>query len=134
MTELRDDIERTIEREDVVLFMKGTPERVLCGNSARALEALRAVGAPLAAVDVLPDPAIRQELSALSNWPTIPQVFVRGELVGGADIVQELAETGELRKKLEAALGEGFAEGREEKVVPMGTLPPEIRPRLSPRP
>jgi monothiol glutaredoxin len=124
MTELRDDIKRTIEHEDVVLFMKGTPERVFCGNSARALEALRAVGAPLAAVDVLPDPAIRQELSALSSWPTIPQVFIRGELVGGADIVEELAETGELREKLETALGEGFSEGRAEKVVPLGAPSP----------
>ena len=117
MSDLRERIKETIESEDVVLFMKGTPERVFCGNSARALDALRAVGAPVAAVDVLPDPAIRQDLSALSNWPTIPQVFVRGELVGGADIVQELAETGELREKLEAALGGGWAERREERVI-----------------
>jgi monothiol glutaredoxin len=115
---LKDRIQETIDSEDVVLFMKGTPEQVLCGNSARALEALRAVGAPVTAVDVLPDPAIRQELSALSNWPTIPQVFVRGELVGGADIVQELAETGELREKLDGALGAGWRErGREERTV-----------------
>jgi monothiol glutaredoxin len=117
MSDLRERIKETIESEDVVLFMKGTPERVFCGNSARALDALRAVGAPVAAVDVLPDPAIRQELSALSNWPTIPQVFVRGELVGGADIVQELVETGELRDKLDAALGGGWAERREERVI-----------------
>ena len=94
MSDLREKIKATIESEDVVLFMKGTPERVFCGNSARALEALRAAGAPITAVDVLPDPQIRQELSALSNWPTIPQVFVRGELIGGAEIVEELAETG----------------------------------------
>lgn len=116
--ELKERIKETIESEDVVLFMKGTPEQVLCGNSARALDALRAVGAPVAAVDVLPDPAIRQELSALSNWPTIPQVFVRGELVGGADIVQELAESGQLREKLDAALGDGWqAGGRSERTV-----------------
>jgi monothiol glutaredoxin len=71
-------------------------------------------------VDVLPDPAIRQELSALSNWPTIPQVFVRGELVGGADIVEDLAESGELREKLQAALGEGYEDARSEKVVALG--------------
>jgi monothiol glutaredoxin len=124
MSELRDDIKRTIESEDVVLFMKGTPERVFCGNSSRALEALRAAGAPVTAVDVLPDPSIRQELSALSNWPTVPQVFIRGELVGGADIVQELAESGELRERLESALGEGYARAREEKVVPMGSPAP----------
>ena len=118
MSELSDRIKQTIESEDVVVFMKGTPERVFCGNSARALDALRAVGAPVTAVDVLPDPAIRQELSALSQWPTIPQVFVRGELVGGADIVEELAQTGELRQRLDAALGEGWTgRAREERVV-----------------
>jgi monothiol glutaredoxin len=123
MSDLRDDIRRTIDTEDVVVFMKGTPERVFCGNSARALEALRAVGAPVTAVDVLPDPTIRQELSALSNWPTIPQVFIRGELVGGADIVEELAQTGELREKVDAALGDR-AESREEKVVALGSPTP----------
>ena len=123
MSDLRDDIKRTIDTEDVVVFMKGTPERVFCGNSARALEALRAVGAPVTAVDVLPDPTIRQELSALSNWPTIPQVFIRGELVGGADIVEELAQTGELREKIDAALGDR-TESREEKVVALGSPTP----------
>ena len=123
MSDLKDDIRRTIDTEDVVVFMKGTPERVFCGNSARALEALRAVGAPVTAVDVLPDPTIRQELSALSNWPTIPQVFIRGELVGGADIVEELAQTGELREKVDAALGER-TESREEKVVTLGSPTP----------
>ncbi len=117
MSELRERIRRTIESEDVVLFMKGTPERVFCGNSARALEALRAVGAPVTAVDVLPDPNVRAELSALSNWPTIPQVFVRGELIGGADIVEELAETGELKEKLDSALGDDYAGRRAERVV-----------------
>ena len=116
--ELRDKIRETIESEDVVLFMKGTPEAVYCGNSARALEALRAVGAPVTAVDVLPDPRIRHELSAVSNWPTIPQVFVRGELLGGADIVQELAATGELREKLDEALGDDWSGAeRTERVV-----------------
>ena len=116
MTELGERIKDVIEGEQVALFMKGTPSFVMCGNSMRALEALRAVGAPVTAVDVLPDPQIRQELSALSGWPTIPQVFVRGELIGGADIVQELAESGELGRKLEGALGSDFATG-EERVV-----------------
>jgi monothiol glutaredoxin len=116
MSDLSDQIKDVIEGEQVALFMKGTPSFVMCGNSMRALEALRAVGAPVTAVDVLPDPQIRQELSALSGWPTIPQVFVRGELIGGADIVQELAETGELTQKLENALGADFATG-EERVV-----------------
>ena len=127
MSELRDSIKRTIESEDVVLFMKGTPERVYCGNSSRALQALRAVGAPIAAVDVLPDPNVRQELSALSNWPTIPQVFVRGELVGGADIVEELAETGELKDKLDTALGEGWSESRRERVVEVSDASSSLR-------
>ena len=116
MSELREKIKQTIESEPVVLFMKGTPDRVFCGNSARALEALRAVRAPVTAVDVLPDPQIRAELSALSNWPTIPQVFVRGELIGGADIVEELAETGELQEKLDEALGSDWATGSERVV------------------
>ena len=117
MSELIERIQEVIEHEPVTLFMKGTPELVMCGNSARALEALRRAGAPLTAVDILPDPAIRQELSALSGWPTIPQVFVRGELIGGADIVEELEAMGELERKLEEALGPDYRAGRSEKIV-----------------
>ena len=116
MSELRERIRQVIENEDVALFMKGTPQFVMCGNSHRALEALRAVGAPVAAVDVLPHPEIRQELSALSSWPTIPQVFVRGELIGGADIVEELNDSGELAQRLRRSLGDDYATG-EERVV-----------------
>jgi len=105
MKDLRDQIEDVIAREPVVLFMKGTPELVMCGNSYRALNALNAVGAPITAVDILPDPRIRQELSAVSGWPTIPQVFVRGELIGGADITEELLESGALERRLDDALG-----------------------------
>jgi monothiol glutaredoxin len=117
MTDLRDRIKETIEREPVVAFVKGTHEQAYCGNSERAMHALRSVGASFAAVDVLPDPAIRQELSALSNWPTIPQVFIRGELVGGADIVQELAATGELESALDEKLGPGWRSGGEERTI-----------------
>ena len=116
MSELSTRIQDVIENEPVALFMKGTPQFVMCGNSQRALEALRAVGSPVTAVDILPDPQIRQELSGLSGWPTIPQVFVRGELIGGADIVEELAESGELRQKLEDSLGADYATG-DERVV-----------------
>jgi monothiol glutaredoxin len=105
VSELADRIKAIIETEPVAVFMKGTPEFIGCGNSARALGALRALGAPVAAVDVLPDPSIRQELSALSGWPTIPQVFIGGELVGGADITEELLESGELQQKVNDALG-----------------------------
>jgi monothiol glutaredoxin len=115
--DLSQRIRDVIENERVVLFMKGTPQFVMCGNSGRALEALRAAGTPVTAVDVLPDPTIRQELSEVSGWPTIPQLFVKGELVGGADITQELAESGELRTILEEKLGPGYGEGAEERVV-----------------
>ena len=108
MTELRERIQTVVTDEPVALFMKGTPGVVMCGNSDRALRALRAAGAPVTAVNVLPDPRIRQELSDLSGWPTIPQVFIRGELVGGADIVEELAASGELEHKLEESLGPDY--------------------------
>jgi monothiol glutaredoxin len=117
MSELGERIKETIETEPVVLFMKGTPDAIACGNSARALEALRAVGAPIATVDVLPDPQIRQELSALSGWPTIPQVFIAGELIGGADITEELHESGELEQKLVERIGEGRTSPGRERVV-----------------
>jgi monothiol glutaredoxin len=93
---IREAISEAIREHEVILFMKGTPERPACGFSARTVAALDAVGKPFAAVDILPDPRIRQELSALSNWPTIPQLFVKGELVGGCDIVSEMYESGEL--------------------------------------
>ncbi|MGZ4290769.1 MAG: glutaredoxin family protein [Gaiellaceae bacterium] len=117
MSELGDRIKDTIENEPVVLFMKGTPQFIMCGNSDRALRALREAGAPVTTVDILPDPAIRQELSAASGWPTIPQVFVKGELVGGADITEELGESGELARLLEDRLGPAYRDGAEEHVV-----------------
>jgi monothiol glutaredoxin len=97
---LRDEIAKAIAENPVLLFMKGTPEQPMCGFSARTAAALQALDTPFAAVDVLPDPRIRQELSALSNWPTIPQLFVKGELVGGCDIVTEMYETGELAQTI----------------------------------
>jgi len=115
--ELRERIKSVIDTEPVVLFMKGTPQFVMCGNSERALQALRSAGAPVTAIDILPNPEIRQELSSLSGWPTIPQVFVRGELVGGADIVQELAATGDLERKLSESLGDDYRDEAEERVV-----------------
>jgi len=117
MSELSERIKDVIENEPVTLFMKGTPQFVMCGNSDRALRALREAGAPVTTVDILPDPAIRQELSALSGWPTIPQLFVKGELVGGADIAQELSESGELESLLEKKLGADYREAAEERVV-----------------
>ena len=117
MSDLRTQIQEIIDSEPVALFMKGTPTFAACGNSQRALAALRQAGAPVTAIDILPDPSFRQELSALSGWPTIPQIFVNGELIGGADIVEELAATGELERKLEGALGDEYRDGRHERVV-----------------
>lgn len=115
MKSLSEQITEVIENEPVTVFMKGTPDRIMCGNSLRALQALDAAGAPITAVDILPDPRIRQELSAISGWPTIPQVFVKGELVGGADITEELFESGELQQKLDDALG--AERSREVKTI-----------------
>ena len=112
MKTLNEQIAEVIEKEPVALFMKGTPEMIMCGNSHRALQALHAAGAPVTTVDILPDPRIRQELATLSGWPTIPQVFVRGELIGGADITEELLASGELKQKLDEQLGEN----REQNV------------------
>ena len=97
---IRDAIAEAISEHKVILFMKGTPEAPACGFSARTVAALQELDVPFAAVDVLPDPRIRQELSAISNWPTIPQLFANGELVGGCDIVTEMYESGELAEAL----------------------------------
>ena len=97
---LRDAIAQAITEKDVLLFMKGTPDQPMCGFSAKTVAALEAHKAPFFAVDILPDPRIRQELSSISNWPTIPQLFVNGELVGGCDIVLEMADSGELAELL----------------------------------
>lgn len=121
MSELRQRIEDVIRNEPVALFMKGTPQLVMCGNSNRALRALREASAPVSAVDILPDPAIRQELSAVSGWPTIPQVFVRGELIGGADIVEELAASGELSRVLREKIGPDYADTADERTVSLLT-------------
>src|SRR6476661_10267084 len=115
-TTLREAIEQAIADNPVILFMKGTPEQPMCGFSARTSAAIQSLGVPFAAVDILPDPRIRQELSALSGWPTIPQLFVGGELVGGADIVTEMFETGELA----TVLG---VEAPAESAAPQGAAP-----------
>jgi monothiol glutaredoxin len=100
-TQIRDAIAEAIADNDIILFMKGTPDRPACGFSARTVAMLQALETPFTAVDILPDPRIRQELSAISRWPTIPQLFHNGELIGGCDIVTEMYESGELA----AALG-----------------------------
>jgi monothiol glutaredoxin len=96
--QIREEIETAIRQNRVLLFMKGTPEMPRCGFSAQTVRCLQLAGAEFAAIDILPDPRIRQQLSAHSGWPTIPQLFVDGELVGGCDIVTELSDSGELGK------------------------------------
>jgi monothiol glutaredoxin len=116
---IRDAIAQAIDENEVILFMKGTPDQPRCGFSARTVAALQAVGTPFAAVDILPDPRIRQELSALSNWPTIPQLFVKGELVGGCDIVTEMYETGELAETLGVEQPAGAPEEKTPEAPPL---------------
>ena len=125
---IREAIAEAIRDNKTILFMKGTPDQPACGFSARTVAALQALDAPFAAVDILPDPRIRQELSALSNWPTIPQLFVDGELVGGCDIVTEMFETGELAQALGVDQPEAAA---AEPAAPAGPAPLGIENRLS---
>ena len=115
---IREAIAEAISENDVILFMKGTPEAPACGFSARTVGVLQALETRFAAVDILPDPRIRQELSAISQWPTIPQLFVRGELVGGCDIITEMFETGELA----TLLGAEDAASADEPAVADGSM------------
>jgi len=103
--EIRKHVKHAIEGQHVMLFMKGTPDMPRCGFSARMVGMLDSLGAEYAAMDILPDPRIREELSQLSGWPTIPQLFVDGQLVGGCDIATEMFESGELAEALGAVAG-----------------------------
>ena len=123
---IREAIAGAISSNDVILFMKGTPEAPACGFSARTVGVLQALETRFAAVDILPDPRIRQELSAISQWPTIPQLFVRGELVGGCDIITEMFETGELA----TLLGSEDAASASEPALADGSVL-QIENRLS---
>jgi monothiol glutaredoxin len=120
---MRDAIQSAISENPVILFMKGNPDAPACGFSARTVGILQSLGQQFAAVDILPDPRIRQELSAISNWPTIPQLFIDGELVGGCDIITEMYESGELQE----ALG---LEVKAPEEVPAGQAPLTIENRL----
>jgi len=115
--EIHKFLEEAIAENEVMLFMKGTPDAPRCGFSMRTSGALTALGVRYAAMDILPDPRIREELSAISDWPTIPQLFVQGKLVGGCDIVMEMYETGELAELLGV--------DQPEDVEPE---PPSVRP------
>ena len=119
--EIRGFIENSIQENEVMLFMKGTPEQPACGFSMRTSGALNQLGVRYAALDILPDPRIREELSELSGWPTIPQLFFKGELIGGSDIVMEMFESGELAE----ALG---VEDSDDPVEPAEPVP--ARPHI----
>ncbi len=105
MQEIIDKIKETVAENPIVLFMKGSPEAPQCGFSMRTSEALKACGAEFAYVDVLSNPSVRQLLPQVSNWPTFPQVFIGGELVGGCDIVMEMYQNGELQKLIQETTG-----------------------------
>jgi monothiol glutaredoxin len=127
---LRDQIQEAIDENPVILFMKGTPDQPMCGFSARTVAILQSVGQPFAAVNVLPDPRIRQELSTLSNWPTIPQLFVDGQLVGGCDIVTEMYESGELHQALGLDAGAAADPAEAAEAAPREAPPLSIENRL----
>lgn len=103
--QIRAALTEAIAENPTILFMKGTPDQPACGFSARTVGVLQSMHAPFAAVDILPDPRIRQQLTAYSNWPTTPQLFVEGELIGGCDIVEELHAQGQLEGILGVAAG-----------------------------
>jgi len=101
--QIEQEILDSIAQNRIMLFMKGTPDMPRCGFSAQTVACLRDAGAEFSSIDILPDPRIRQMLSAHSGWPTIPQLFIDGQLVGGCDIVTELHENGQLREMVKAA-------------------------------
>jgi monothiol glutaredoxin len=126
--EIREFIEKAIGEERVMLFMKGTPDEPRCGFSARVTAMLNSLGVDYAALDILPDPRIRQELSGVSGWPTIPQLFIGGELVGGCDIVTEMYETGELADALGVPQPASAAVPEQAPVEQVPLMPEPRRP------
>lgn len=96
-----EQIQQQIKEHPVLLYMKGSPEQPMCGFSAQAVSCLMKVGKPFAYVDILQHPDIRQQLPQYADWPTFPQLWVQGELIGGADIISEMFEQGELQKLLQ---------------------------------
>ncbi len=128
--EIHEFLENAIAENDVMLFMKGTPEQPRCGFSMRTSGALNALDVQYAALDVLADQRIREELSAISGWPTIPQLFIDGELVGGCDIVMEMYETGELAEKLGVEMPEDSEPVAPEPQMPAQSGPIPLENRL----
>jgi len=130
--EIREFIEKAIADNEVMLFMKGTPEQPACGFSMRTSGALNALGVRYAALDILPDPRIKQELVAVSGWPTSPQLFVSGELIGGCDIVMEMYENGELAERLGVDMPEDEdIETPAQDQIPVNNGPIPLENRLA---
>ena len=102
MSDVKERIEKMVESYPVMLFMKGTPDAPQCGFSAKVSMVLKDVGVPFASFDVLSDPSIREGIKVFANWPTIPQLYIQGEFVGGCDIVSEMYVSGELQPMLNA--------------------------------
>ena len=100
--QIQERIRKVIDENSVMLFMKGSPDFPQCGFSGRVVQILEACGAEFSSADVLMDPELREGIKAYSNWPTIPQLYIQGELIGGCDIVMEMHESGELKKKIDA--------------------------------
>jgi len=103
--EIQEKIRNVIEENSVMLFMKGSPDFPQCGFSGRVVQILEACGTKFGSADVLMDPELREGIKAYSNWPTIPQLYIQGELIGGSDIVMEMHESGELKKKIDTLDG-----------------------------
>lgn len=95
---IQDTIKQQIAENDIIIYMKGNAELPMCGFSARAVNILKSCGATFTAVDVLKDEEIRQGIKVYSNWPTIPQLYIKGEFIGGSDIIAEMYEAGELQE------------------------------------
>ena len=103
--EIQERIRKVIDENSVMLFMKGSPDFPQCGFSGRVVQILEACDTKFGSADVLMDPELREGIKAYSNWPTIPQLYIQGELIGGSDIVMEMHENGELKKKIDALDG-----------------------------
>ena len=100
-TSIKEQISKDIQDNKVMIYMKGTPEAPLCGFSAQAVNVLKSYGVSLGAKNVLDDPDLRQGIKNFTDWPTIPQIFINGEFVGGCDVVLEMHQNGELKKLIE---------------------------------
>ncbi len=106
MADVQADIKKTVEDNKLVIYMKGTPDFPQCGFSGATVHTLKTYGKPIVAVDVLRDPNVREGIKRFTNWPTIPQVFIKGQFIGGCDIVTEMHKNGELKKLIDDAFAE----------------------------